>query len=69
MRNNFAKRLYELRQEQALTQRELSRELGVSERTISYWERGERECDFDMLIKISLYFGVTLDYLLGKTDY
>ena len=43
--------------------------LSVSVRLISYWENGERECSFDMLMAIADIFGVSTDYLLGKTEY
>ncbi len=69
MKNNFGKRLYELRKEKELTQRQVAQALSVSERTVSYWESGQRECSLDMLIAISAYFGVSVDFLLGKTDY
>ncbi len=38
-------------------------------RLVSYWENGQRECDFDMLIQIADIFEVSVDYLLGRTDY
>lgn len=55
----------ELRQEQKLSQTELAKILGVSQRVISNWERGEREPDFEMLEKIANFFHVSFDYLLG----
>ena len=69
MRNKFFERLYELRVENNLTRAQLALKLNVSVRLISYWENGERECDFDMLIRISDLFLVSVDYLLGKKDY
>ena len=47
----------------------LSEKLGVSVRLISYWENGERECDFKTLISIADLFSTSVDYLLGRTDY
>ena len=69
MKNKFAERIYELRQENTLSRAELALKLNVSVRLISYWENGQRECDFDMLIKISDLFLISIDYLLGKKDY
>lgn len=63
--NKFKDNLRELRTEKNLTQKQLANELGVLERTVSYWENGSRECDFDTLILIAKFFGVTIDYLLG----
>ncbi|MBO5285629.1 MAG: helix-turn-helix transcriptional regulator [Clostridia bacterium] len=37
--------------------------------TISFWESGAREPDLDSLLKISNFFDVSIDSLLGKTDY
>ena len=69
MKNKFAERIYELRQENNLSRAELALKLNISVRLISYWENGQRECDFDMLIKISDLFLISIDYLLGKKDY
>ena len=69
MSNKFSERICELRLENNLTRSQLALKLNVSVRLISYWENGQRECDFDMLIKISNLFNVSIDYLLGKNDY
>ena len=69
MKNTFAQQLLELRVENNLSRAQLAEKLSVSVRLISYWENGQRECDFDMLIKIADLFSVSLDYLLGRTDY
>ncbi len=55
--------------EKNLSRKDLAKLLNVSERLISYWENGDRECNFDMLVKIADYFDASLDYLLGRTDY
>ena len=55
--------------ENSMTRVELAEKLNVSVRLISYWENGKRECDFDMLIRIADIFGVSVDYLLGRSDY
>ena len=69
MRNKFFERINELRIENNLSRAELAQKLNVSVRLISYWENGQRECDFDMLIKIADFFEVSLDYLLGRKDF
>lgn len=69
MENKFAVKLKELRLEKGLSQKDLALKLGVSPRVISYYEDGSRECGFDMLIKISRFFGVSTDFLLGVADY
>ena len=67
--NSFKDRLSEIRQENNLTRAQLAKKLSVSVRLISYWENGQRECDFDMLIELSRLFDVSIDYLLGNKDY
>lgn len=65
----FAERLKEIRLEKNVTRKSLALNLEVSERLISYWENDERECSFEMLIKIAEFFDVSIDYLLGRTEY
>ncbi len=67
--NKFKERLKELRIEKAISRKQLANDLFISERLISYWENGERECSFDMLIKIARYFNVSIDFLLGNSDF
>lgn len=43
-------------------------ELGTNQNSISRYESGEREADYRMLIRIADYFGVSIDYLLERTD-
>lgn len=69
MNNLFSKRLKDLRTENNLSRVKLAEKLQVSVRLISYWENEQRECDFDMLIKISDIFDTSIDYLLGRKDY
>ena len=69
MKNKFSEQLNGLRIENNLSRVQLAEKLNVSVRLISYWENGERECDFDMLIKIADIFSVSVDYLLGRKDY
>ena len=69
MKNNFFERLSELRIENNLSRAQLAEKLNVSVRLISYWETGQRECDFDMLIKLADLFSVSIDYLLGRNEY
>ena len=64
----FNDRLKELRKEKQLSQIQLAKELQVSQRSISSWETGFRQPDFDTLKALAKYFGVTTDYLLGVTD-
>lgn len=65
----FGVAVKELRIDRKLTQGQLAKELGVLERTVSFWENGKRECDLATLVKICDFFNVSADYLLGRTDY
>ena len=67
--NRFSERLRELRIEKGLSRRQLAEMLDTLPRNISYWELGQRECNFDMLLKIAEVLDVSVDYLRGKTDY
>ena len=66
-------RLKELRQEKKLTQEELADNLGISKRTLGYWEKGEVQIKPDKAQALADYFEVSVGYLLGyevnnKTD-
>ena len=65
---NFPQRLKLLREEAGLTQKQLADKLGVSRGTIGMYEIGQRDPDTETLQKLSDIFGVSVDYLLGKTD-
>ena len=64
----FKERLKELRVERKLSQEDLAKELNVSQRSISSWETGFRQPDFETLERIAKFFDVTADYLLGLGD-
>lgn len=64
----FEERLKELRVERKLSQADLAKELNVSQRSISSWETGFRQPDFETLERIVKFFDVTADYLLGLGD-
>ena len=69
MKNKFAEQLKALRVENNLSRVQLAEKLNVSVRLISYWENGQRECDFETLIKLSEIFSVSVDCLLGIAEY
>ena len=66
--NIFKEKLKELRVYHNLSQKELAEKLEVSQRSISSWETGFRQPDFETLEKISKFFNVTTDYLLGISE-
>ena len=65
----FGERLRELRLGKGMTQKEFAAVLNVSGNTIHSWETDKQEPSMFMLIVISNFFDVSLDYLFGKADY
>lgn len=66
---NISERLYNLRKDKNLSQEELANVLGVSRQTISKWETGESTPDFDKIIPLCDFYGITSDELLsGKKN-
>lgn len=65
----FAERLKEMRIAKGLTRIQLAEQLQVSLRCISYWETGQRECDFETLMRLAQTLDCTADYLLGLSEY
>ena len=65
---NFHERLTELRRSNSLTQEELGTQIGVSRQTVSKWELGQSYPDFQRLVLLSDYFGITLDALVKDID-
>lgn len=66
MKNNFAENLKSLRQERGIGQVELAQKINVSRGIISLWENNLREPGMYNLIALADYFGVTVDYLIGR---
>ena len=62
---NIGSKLAELRNGLSLTQDEVATTLGISNKTLSKYENGISEPSLTMLIKISEYYGVSTDYILG----
>ena len=67
MDKNFPIILTELRKEKGLSQKEAAAKLGISQALLSHYEKGIRECGQSFLIKVADFYGVSCDYLLGRT--
>ena len=65
----FAERLLELRKEKGISQATLAKQLDVSFSVVCYWETNRSEPTAPNLVKISDFFDVSVDYLLGRSDY
>ena len=61
-------RIKELRTAHNLSQVEFAHKLSVAKQTVSNWENNNIQPSIDMLVKIADYFGVTTDYLLGRSN-
>lgn len=66
---NFGEKLYRLRVERGIYQKQLAAYLHVSVGTISNYENGIHSPDLKTLSKLASYFRVSADYLLDRTDY
>lgn len=65
---NFNEKLIELRKSKGLSQEEFGQEIGVSRQTISKWELAQSYPDFQRLVLISDYFGLSLDALIKDVE-
>ena len=61
-------RLKYLRKQKGVSQLKLALDLNMNQNSISRYETGERQADYQTLIKFADYFNVSLDYLLERTD-
>ncbi len=64
----FNERLKQLRKASNLTQRQLAEDLEIGESSVSMYEQGLREPDYELLERIVDYFNVDLNYLMGRID-
>ncbi len=61
-------RIRDLREDNDLKQRELAEILNCSQRVYSNYERGDLDIPTEILIKLSNYYNVSIDYILNNTD-
>ena len=61
-------RLRDLREDRDLKQREVALILNYFQRTYSNYELGQRDIPTEVLIKLALYYNVSVDYILGLTN-
>lgn len=61
-------KLRELREQNKLRQDQVARLVGVERPTVSLWENDLRQPSYQTLVRLANLFGVTTDYLLGRTD-
>ena len=64
----FSQRIYELRKQRGLSQKELGEAVGLSHKAISTIESGSRFTTIEKLVLLADFFGVSTDYLLGRRE-
>lgn len=65
----FSDALRELRKQKKLNQSALAEIVGMSQATIAAWENGTRKPDVETISFLADYFGVTVDYLMGRDEH
>ena len=66
--NIFGERVYLLRKQAGLSQKQLGVVLGLSNKAICTMEGGSRGTTIERLVMLAEYFHVSTDYLLGITE-
>lgn len=64
---HYGEILQELRRDKKLTQKQVGELLSVSGSSIGFYESGEREPSPEMLSSLATLYGVSVDYILGRT--
>jgi transcriptional regulator with XRE-family HTH domain len=67
--NNLASTIKNLRIKSGMSQSDLARLLGIARTTVSSYENGSRNPDYDTLIRIAACFQVSIDSLLGNDNF
>ena len=62
------KRIRDLREDNDLTQKQMAKHLNCSQQVYSNYENGQRDIPTDILIKLSAFYRVSVDYILGISD-
>ena len=61
-------RIRDLREDADLTQQQIGDAINVPQRTYAYYESGQRMIPPHVLCALADYYGVSVDYILGRTD-
>lgn len=62
------RRIRDLREDSDLTQKQMASELNCSQQVYSNYELGQRDLPTDILIKLSKFYNVSVDYILEITN-
>ena len=63
----FPRMMILLRKERGISQKQADADLHISQALLSHYEKGIRECGLDFVVAAADYYGVSCDYLLGRT--
>lgn len=63
----FPQILTSLRAERGISQRKAASDLGISQALLSHYENGLREPRLDFVVRACDYYGVSADYMLGRS--
>ena len=61
-------RIRDLREDRDLTQKQMAQNLSCSQQVYSNYELGQRDIPTDILIELSAFYNVSVDYILGITN-
>lgn len=64
----FSTMIKKLREEKGLSQKDVAEYLGITRQAIASYELAKREPDYEILYKLADFFGVSADYLLGRSS-
>lgn len=67
MNADFPRILTLLRKERGISQKQAAAELKISQALLSHYEKGIRECGLDFVVRTADFYGVSCDYLLGRS--
>lgn len=61
-------RLKDLREDHDYTQQQVAEKIGITQRKYSYIETGIQQLTAEVLVPLTRFYNVSIDYLLGETD-
>ena len=61
-------RIKDLREDRDLTQTQVAKAIGITQRKYSYIETGTQQLTDEILVKLAKFYGVTVDYILRLSD-
>ncbi len=68
MEAKIMNRLKDLREDNDLTQQNIAKKLGISQRGYSHYETGDNNIPINILIKLAYFYNTSIDYILGITN-